>query len=421
MPANDAGPAELADQRALDGALGTPTRARSPGGKEGHDAQTTPPYKTGSPSATSPHSPRSGDAPVRACGYGDVRGFGGDARFSSGGHVGVASGKHARPGWRVHDTRASYERADQRHGKGPALLDEHTRLAIARTQLASTEMQLRVEGRRFEVAQVQLQVQAEKTATAKAQLAVEKARRQIRQLDIELELKQAAAATAKSERDAARDVARLVDLDKQAAISQLKREAAQLQLDAQHERAVSVADVASSSGRRWPGRARAYIRLQQARLRNKTTPKTTADVDAALVDLGVLQPRADPQWQCEFNCGFSTDDQTELAEHHSECRTDDRGFTRAWETGLWECDLCDFEVSAVDFGGAAAEAHLKECRCTRRPRELASDADDGQAQAYLSKLRAYKDGVEIRQGSRQNGARKQRRLAQKEGQTATKK
>ena len=103
--------------------------------------------------------------------------------------MGVASGKHARPGWRVHDTRASYERADQRHGKGPALLDEHTRLAIARTQLASTEMQLRVESRRFEVAQVQLQVQAEKTATAKTQLAVEKACCQIRQLGIELELK----------------------------------------------------------------------------------------------------------------------------------------------------------------------------------------------------------------------------------------
>ena len=163
-----------------------------------------------------------------------MRGFGGDARFSSGGPVGVASGKHARPGWCVHDTRASYERADQRHGKALALLNEHTCLAIACTQLTSTEMQLRVESRRFEVAQVQLQVQAEKAVTAKAQLAVEKARRQIRQLDIELELKQATAAMAKSERDAARDVARLVDLDKQAAISQLKKdsEAAQLQLDA---------------------------------------------------------------------------------------------------------------------------------------------------------------------------------------------
>ena len=77
-----------------------------------------------------------------------------------------------------------------------------------RTQLANTEMQLRVQSRRFEVAQVQLQVQAEKTATAKAQLAVERVRCQIRQLDIDLELKQAASATAKSDRDAARDAAR---------------------------------------------------------------------------------------------------------------------------------------------------------------------------------------------------------------------
>ena len=60
-----------------------------------------------------------------------------------------------------------------------------------------------------------------------------------------MERKQAAAATAKSERDAARDVARPVDLDKQAAILQLKKDsgAAQLQLDAQHKRAVSDVDV----------------------------------------------------------------------------------------------------------------------------------------------------------------------------------
>ena len=51
--------------------------------------------------------------------------------------------------------------------------DKHTCLAIARTELASTEMQLWVESHRFEVTQVQLQVQAEKTATAKAKLAVE--------------------------------------------------------------------------------------------------------------------------------------------------------------------------------------------------------------------------------------------------------
>ena len=116
-------------------------------------------------------------------------------------------------------------------------------------------MQLRVESRRFEVAQVQLQVQAEKTATAKAQLAVEKARRQIRQLDIELELKQAASATAKSGRDAARDAARQIDLDKQAAISQLKKDAAQLQLNAQHGRVVSDEDVEFQ----WQEAAQAYI------------------------------------------------------------------------------------------------------------------------------------------------------------------
>ena len=60
---------------------------------------------------------------------------------------------------------------------------------------------------------------------------MEKARCQICQLDIELELKQGAAATAKSERDAARDMARLVDLDKQAATSQLKKEALLVDLD----------------------------------------------------------------------------------------------------------------------------------------------------------------------------------------------
>ena len=64
---------------------------------------------------------------------------------------------------------------------------------------------------------------------------MEKACHQIHQLNIELELKQAAAATARLDRDADRDAARQVDLDKQAAISQLKKEAAQLQLNAQAE------------------------------------------------------------------------------------------------------------------------------------------------------------------------------------------
>ena len=137
---------------------------------------------------------------------------------------GLPFNEHERPDWRVHDRRGYNERADLRCGKGPSLMDENTCLAIAHTQLASTEMQLRVESRCFEVAQAQLQVQAEKTATANAQLAVEKARRQIRQFDIELELKQAAAATAKSDRDAACDAARKIDLDRQMAISQLMQE-----------------------------------------------------------------------------------------------------------------------------------------------------------------------------------------------------
>ena len=52
-------------------------------------------------------------------------------------------------------------------------------------------MQPWVDSQRFEVAQVQLQVQAEKPTTAKAQLALEQAHPQIRQLDIELARAQA--------------------------------------------------------------------------------------------------------------------------------------------------------------------------------------------------------------------------------------
>ena len=44
------------------------------------------------------------------------------------------------------------------------------------------EVQLHIEDRHFDVAQVQLQVQVEKMATARAQLAVEEARRSVRQL-----------------------------------------------------------------------------------------------------------------------------------------------------------------------------------------------------------------------------------------------
>ena len=67
-------------------------------------------------------------------------------------------------------------------------------------------------------------MQVEKTATAKAQLAVEEACRSICQLDIDLDQQQAAAASLKTDHEAARQV----DLDKQAAIAQLKKEAAQL-------------------------------------------------------------------------------------------------------------------------------------------------------------------------------------------------
>ena len=78
--------------------------------------------------------------------------------------------KEQRPVWWNEKARAFYrigECADQRNRSGKApQLDEHARLAIARTQLAATEMQLRVESRRFEVAQIQLHVQAERTATA---------------------------------------------------------------------------------------------------------------------------------------------------------------------------------------------------------------------------------------------------------------
>ena len=212
------------------------------------------------------------------------------------------------------------------------LLDEHTRLAIARTQLASTEMQLRVESRRFEVAHVQLQVEAEKTGTAKAQLAVEKACRQIRQLDIELELKHASAAAAKPERDAARDVARLVDLDTQATVSQLKKEAAQLQLDGQKERAECEVDLKYQQRQV----ALSYLGLQQARLRNKATAKEKAEVDLALVGLGVVSPapciQEEPAVQFQCTCGFSSDEPVDVDSHlcmHARDAARQRAHTRA--------------------------------------------------------------------------------------------
>jgi hypothetical protein len=144
-------------------------------------------------------------------------------------------------------------------------------------------------------------VQVEKTSTAKAQLAVEKARNRGRQLDIELELKRASSTAAKSEADAARSAARLLDLDKQAALAAVKKEAAQLQLDGQQQRALSDADL------QWEQQqtARAYIGLQTARLRNQQNKKAAAEVDTALIHLGVL-PSLEAEWQCAFDCGFAT-------------------------------------------------------------------------------------------------------------------
>ena len=168
--------------------------------------------------------------------------------------------KEARSFYGIGDQK----RLDQRNRQGPFVQDD-TRQICARLHHASNELQLRIESRRFETAQLQLQVQVEKTSTAKAQLAVEKARNRGRQLDIELELKKAGSTAAKSEADAARSAARLLDLDKQAALAAVKKEAAQLQLDGQRQRALSDADL------QWEQQqtARAYIGLQTARLRNQ--------------------------------------------------------------------------------------------------------------------------------------------------------
>ena len=196
-------------------------------------------------------------------------------------------------------------------------MQDDTRQICARLHHASNELQLRIESRRFETAQLQLQVQVEKTSTAKAQLAVEKARNRGRQLDIELELKSAVTATAKSDRDVARDVARQADLNKQVAVAQLKKDAAQLQLDAQDKRAVTT-DLDLQLQQRQM--ARAYVGLQQTRLRNEQDPQVQLAVDAALVDLGVIKPSAEPQWdepQLDFQCtcGFSTEDPAEVGMH----------------------------------------------------------------------------------------------------------
>ena len=76
----------------------------------------------------------------------------------------------------------------------------------------------------------------EKTATARAQLTVEEACCSVCQLDLDLDKQhwQAATASLKAEREAAHQL----NLDKQAAIAQLKKEAAQLQLNAQKEQVI---------------------------------------------------------------------------------------------------------------------------------------------------------------------------------------
>ena len=278
-----------------------PGRQASPQGKKGRaqsQSQVMPPYKEAK-SRHSSTSPRS----MKAGAHGSARGL-----------VDITN-KQERPAWHASDARAFHERADQRNVKSP-LLDDRTRLAIARTKLAANELQLRIESRRFEVAQVQLQVQVEKTSTAKAKLAVEKTRRQICQLDIELEQKQVAAPAVKSERDSARDAARQSDLDRQTAICLLKKEAAQLQLDARQERGTSDVDVEFQRQET----ARTYIGLEQARVRNKRTAAARSEADAALIQLGVVSPapcieEEELAVQLQCTCGFSSDEPADVGSH----------------------------------------------------------------------------------------------------------
>ena len=101
------------------------------------------------------------------------------------------------------------------------------------------------------------------------------------------------------------------------AVAQLKKDAAQLQLDAQDKRAVTT-DLDLQLQQRQM--ARAYVGLQQTRLRNEQDPQVQLAVDAALVDLGVIKPYAEPQWdepQLDFQCtcGFSTEDPAEVDMH----------------------------------------------------------------------------------------------------------
>ena len=257
----------------------------------------TPPYKARSASASAPASPRSKKGELSSFGASDLAPRGGSPpgkkkdsaplpRFGS--EKGVHWSNEARSFYGIGDQK----RLDKRDFKKGPQLNEEARVVAARLHHASNELQLRIESRRFETAQLQLQVQVEKTSTAKVQLAVEKARNRGRQLDIELELKRAGSTAAKSEADAARSAARLLDLDKQAALAAVKKEAAQLQLDGQQQRALSDADL------QWEQQqtARAYIGLQTARLRNQQNKGAAAEVDTALIHLGVL-PSLEAEWQ----------------------------------------------------------------------------------------------------------------------------
>jgi len=142
------------------------------------------------------------------------------------------------------------------------------------------------------------------------------------------------------------------------ALAEAKKANTELQLDVQQARALSDADL------QWEQQqtARAYIGLQTARLRNQQNKKAAAEVDTALIHLGVL-PSLEAEWQCAFDCGFATADQTELEQHqaaHYES-TERPGFFRSWKTGRWECDYCEFDAKAEKFDEAAAKAHIRNC------------------------------------------------------------
>merc|ERR1711998_761454 len=263
----------------------------------GHADQVTPPYKFQARSASASTSPRSKKADQPA-----FQAFSVAPRGDSTSNKAKALPLGVDVDGRVHwgdEARSFYgigdqKRLDQRNRRGPCLQDD-ARVAAAQLHHASNLLQLQIESRRNETALIQLQVQAEKTATAKAQLAVEKARNRGRQLDIELELKSAATATAKSDRDVARDVARQADLNKQVAVAQLKKDAAQLQLDAQDKRAVTT-DLDLQLQQRQM--ARAYVGLQQTRLRNEQEPQWD-----------------EPELDFQCTCGFSTEDPAEVDMH----------------------------------------------------------------------------------------------------------